>query len=79
VRPGNKMAMKYFSCSGWPSAVYIKTVPGHVMPKLVLLHLVGYLGHIVHSICLVHKMLTHYFSCSAGTRAVSIKIMKGHV
>jgi hypothetical protein len=29
VRPGNEMSTNYFSCSGGPSAVFIKSAPGH--------------------------------------------------
>jgi hypothetical protein len=34
VRPACETSMHYFSCSGGPNAVSIKSVPGHVMSNL---------------------------------------------
>jgi hypothetical protein len=34
VRPGPEMSMHYFSCSGGPDAISIKSVSGHVTPNL---------------------------------------------
>jgi hypothetical protein len=41
--------MNYFSCSGGPGAVSIKSVPGHVTPNLCFLYTEGSAGHVVHS------------------------------
>jgi hypothetical protein len=34
VHPGREISMHYFSCSGGPGMVFIKTVLGHIMPNL---------------------------------------------
>jgi hypothetical protein len=41
--------MQYFSCSGGPGVVLIKSVPAHVTPKLCFLHRVLSADHVVHS------------------------------
>jgi hypothetical protein len=49
VCPGCETSSHYFSYSGGPGAVSIKSAPGHVMPKLCFLHPVRSVGHVVHS------------------------------
>jgi hypothetical protein len=39
----------YFSCSGGPGSVSIKSTPGHVITNLCFLRPVVYADHIVHS------------------------------
>jgi hypothetical protein len=41
--------MYYFSCSGGPGAVSIKKRVGTCYTKFVFLHLLGYVGQVVHS------------------------------
>jgi hypothetical protein len=48
MRPGCKTSLHYFSCSCGLGTVCIKRTSGHVTPNLTL-HLVGSMGHIVHS------------------------------
>jgi hypothetical protein len=49
VRPGRETSTHYFSCSGGPAAVYIKSAQGHVTQNLCFLHLVGSASYIKHS------------------------------
>jgi hypothetical protein len=49
VSPRRKISSHYFSCSGGPGAVYIKSVPGHVTQILCFFHPVGSVSHIVQS------------------------------
>jgi hypothetical protein len=48
MRPGRKMSTHYFSRLGGPSAVSIKSVPGHVTPNMRFC-IQWDLHHIVHS------------------------------
>jgi hypothetical protein len=48
VCPERETSMHNFSCSGGPSAVFIKSA-GTRCAELVLLHPVGSVTHIVHS------------------------------
>jgi hypothetical protein len=49
VRPWPKTSTHYFSCSGGPNAVCIKSALGHVTLNLHFLHLLGSMSHIVDS------------------------------
>jgi hypothetical protein len=44
-----KMSTQYFSCSGGPDAVSIKSTPGHVTLNFVFLHPMGTVDHVLHS------------------------------
>jgi hypothetical protein len=71
--------MDYFSFSGGPDAVSIKSVSGHITLNLCFciwwdLWIMLYIT--VHSGC---KMSVHYFSCLGGPDVVSIKSAPGHV
>jgi hypothetical protein len=48
VRPSSEMSIHYFSCSGGPGAVSIKSV-GTGYAKFLFLHPVGSAGHVVQS------------------------------
>jgi hypothetical protein len=41
--------MHYFSCSGGPSAVSLKSTRGHITPNLCVLHSVGFAGRVMQS------------------------------
>jgi hypothetical protein len=47
--------------------------------KLVLLHLVGSAGHVVHCSESRDETSTHYFSCSGGTGTDLTRSASGHV
>jgi hypothetical protein len=47
VRPGHEMLTHYFSCSGAPDVVSIKSNMIHYA-ELVFLHQMGSAGHVVH-------------------------------
>jgi hypothetical protein len=49
VHPVHEMSRDYFSCSGGPDVVSIKTALRHVTPNLCFFHSVGSAGHVVHS------------------------------
>jgi hypothetical protein len=49
MRPRRETSMYYFSCSGGPGAVSIKKCAGTGYAKVVFLHSVRSVGHIVHS------------------------------
>jgi hypothetical protein len=49
MHPECKIPTYYFTCSGGPGAVSIKSAPGLVTPNLSFLHPVGSAGHVVHS------------------------------
>jgi hypothetical protein len=48
VCPWREMSTYYFSRSGGPGAVSVKSTLGHVRKNLWFLHPVGSTGHIVH-------------------------------
>jgi hypothetical protein len=49
VRPGCEISTQYFSCSRWPQCFFQKNCSLTRHTKLVFLHPVGSVGHIVHS------------------------------
>jgi hypothetical protein len=53
---------------GWDLYGFDKKRVGTHSAKLVFLHPVGSVGHVVHSDAWGSEMLIHYFSCSGVTR-----------
>jgi hypothetical protein len=124
---GPQKSTPYFSCSGGPSVISIRSAPGHVplnlcfciwwdlwvtvhfgasglqnidalffkigwgqggiyrkrvgtrYVELVLLHSVGFAGHVVDSGGFGPQKSTPYFSCSGGPSVISIRSAQGHV
>jgi hypothetical protein len=75
---GCETSMQYFSCSCGTGAVFKKKRVGTSYVKLVLLHPVGYAGHVV----LYGESATRYvvnFLCSCGTSMDFTKRAPGHV
>jgi hypothetical protein len=79
MRPGLKTSTQYFSCSGGPNAVSIKSLLGNVMLNICF-HTRCVLGVTwCIPMCLGHEKRRHYFSCSGGTGTDSTKSPMGHV
>jgi hypothetical protein len=79
VRSGCERSIHYFSSSGVPRAVSIKSVSGHV--TLNLCFCIRWDLRVMYCIP-VHpgrETSKHYFSCLGGSGAVSIKGVLGHV
>jgi hypothetical protein len=70
------MSTLYFSFSGGPNAVSIKSV-GSRYAELVFLHLVGFAGHVLHFGASVVRNIDAFIIGRPG--AVSIKSAPGHV
>jgi hypothetical protein len=49
VRPRRETSMHYFSCLAGTGTDMIKSTPGIRYAELMILHPVGYVGHVVHS------------------------------
>jgi hypothetical protein len=79
VRSGCERSTHYFSSSGVPRAVSIKSAPEHVM--LNLCFCIRWDLWVVHCIPVHpgHKTSKHYLSCLGGPGAVSLKGVLGHV
>jgi hypothetical protein len=73
VHPGREMLTLYFSCSGGPSAVFIESVSGNVMPNLCFCILTDLRVTKCFPVRPGPEMSMHYFSCSDGPSAVSVK------
>jgi hypothetical protein len=75
VRPGHETSTHYFSCSGGPGAVSIKSALAHI--KLDVCFCIWWDLHVTQ--CILARpgceTLMHYFSCSGGPGAVSIKTL----
>jgi hypothetical protein len=78
VRRGLKTSTHYFSCTGRPSVVSIKSI-GQQYAELVFLHLMAFAGHIVHSgVCGTQKVEALFFVLACNWYRF-YKNMMGHV
>jgi hypothetical protein len=66
-----------FFMLGWDRYGFDKMLARTRYTKLVFLHPVGSVGHLVHSVCPGGETSKHYISCSGGPGAVSIKSAPG--
>jgi hypothetical protein len=81
----SRSAFWYVKCrrtifqAGWDRCGFHKKRIWTRYAELVFLHLLGYVGHVVHSDVFMCKKSTHYFSCSGGTGTNSTKSVSEHV
>jgi hypothetical protein len=68
-----------FFILGWASCGSHKKHTRQIMSNLCFLHLVRFVGHLVHFGAFGRKTSMHYFSCSCGPGVDPIKSATGHV
>jgi hypothetical protein len=76
---GHEISTHYFSCSGEPGAVSIKSASGYLTE--LLFFCIRWDLRVTYCImlCHGHEIITHYFLYSSGTSTDSTKSVRGHI